>query len=661
VNRLGALLAIGAATVLLGTALAPASASAEEGEAEETSVVTTELHPGWNMVGWLGPETPVSELFTDMPAIREVRAWDSIDQRYNGASRDGPDELHTLTPGLGLWLYLGGDAPVTWQRPVAPGQVWLTLSTGSNLVAWPGESPPARETLGRLGASLVLAARWNAELQRFELHTPGTPDSINPLTTVRSGEAIWLLVADGEPWRVLGPEQPRFEFAAGITPEERESVFRRVGSVVAYFAEQFGVVSTDFTLSVGTVPGCALNRTVIWTGVTSVECVARSYFRTLVWQLSEGASLGPDWMTEGPHRYAEALYMESVREEGDERTGYDRARRFAIFGSLGSPRLDEPPGTAAGGEYGDLGFLATEWLVDRFGPEAFMDYYRRLPSSPDWEGAFEAAFGVSIDDFYTAFEAHRAEVAPQAPHVADPAVRPAIRFLGNIPEETRSAIQGELDSVTAFFTDYLGGEPIEYSIYVARDAAAARATHNRLSPPGIERQICSGGVHVLDCPRFSLSYRYHVAIQHRHRTLNTTDGNAPTWLTFSRDYLERRFLAVTGVWDSQGYDRALRPLARRVKQSSVPLPQLESGEGWRAAGLHEREALALVALDWLGKHSGDAALIDYYRLLPRGTPSHYWYEPNAGSWQAAFEQAFGLTVEEFYEAFAAYREALPAN
>ena len=39
--------------------------------------------------------------------------------------------------------------------------------------------------------------------------------------------------------------------------------------------------------------------------------------------------------------------------------------------------------------------------------------------------------------------------------------------------------------------------------------------------------------------------------------------------------------------------------------------------------------------------------MDFYRLLP-----------DAGSWQAAFEQAFGLTIEDFYDAFAPYRARL---
>ena len=59
-----------------------------------------------------------------------------------------------------------------------------------------------------------------------------------------------------------------------------------------------------------------------------------------------------------------------------------------------------------------LAFLAVEWLADRAGDAAIFDYYRLLPDSETWEEAFDAAFGIAIDDFYEAFEAYRARVAP---------------------------------------------------------------------------------------------------------------------------------------------------------------------------------------------------------------------------------------------------------
>ena len=62
--------------------------------------------------------------------------------------------------------------------------------------------------------------------------------------------------------------------------------------------------------------------------------------------------------------------------------------------------------------FGGLAFLAVEWLADHAGEHAILEYYRVLRSGKDWQPAFETAFGISVDDFYEAFEKHRAEVAP---------------------------------------------------------------------------------------------------------------------------------------------------------------------------------------------------------------------------------------------------------
>ena len=61
-------------------------------------------------------------------------------------------------------------------------------------------------------------------------------------------------------------------------------------------------------------------------------------------------------------------------------------------------------------------------------------------------------------------------------------------------------------------------------------------------------------------------------------------------------------------------------------------------------------ALAFLAVEWLANHAGDPAIFDYYRRLPDATSA-----------SEAFEDAFGLTIDEFYEQFEAYRETLTAE
>ena len=128
-----------------------------------------------------------------------------------------------------------------------------------------------------------------------------------------------------------------------------------------------------------------------------------------------------------------------------------------------------------------LGFIAADWLRERAGEPALLDYYRQLPSSGDWEGAFATAFGLSLDKFYDEFEAHRAEVAPPLPHLTDDVIRPLAAFSGDVPPETRATIQNEMDAVHDFLVERFGAEPTEYSVYVGSDWEAVAHHARRLS------------------------------------------------------------------------------------------------------------------------------------------------------------------------------------
>ena len=77
-----------------------------------------------------------------------------------------------------------------------------------------------------------------------------------------------------------------------------------------------------------------------------------------------------------------------------------------------------------------LSSIAGELLAERAGDAALFDYFRQLPSSTSWREAFEAAFGMSVENFEEEFESYRAEVAPPWPHrirgvVVDPSGNPS--------------------------------------------------------------------------------------------------------------------------------------------------------------------------------------------------------------------------------------------
>ena len=110
-----------------------------------------------------------------------------------------------------------------------------------------------------------------------------------------------------------------------------------------------------------------------------------------------------------------------------------------------------------------------------------------------------------------------------------------------------------------------------------------------------------------------------------------------------------------------------RELTRRLRalgcesdrQSPATLRQIADHEGWWEAGNETSWALSFLANDSLGRHAGAPAILRYARLLPRGEPGRAGYEPGASSWEAAFEQVFDITPDEFYRRFEAYRAILP--
>ena len=96
--------------VLAASAVLWAAASGTETALAAGDTVTTELRPGWNLAGWTGDEADIDVLFATIPRLVAAGAWDAHDQRYRLAYHNGETaygDLETLSPGLGLWLFLG--------------------------------------------------------------------------------------------------------------------------------------------------------------------------------------------------------------------------------------------------------------------------------------------------------------------------------------------------------------------------------------------------------------------------------------------------------------------------------------------------------------------------------------------------------------------------
>ena len=145
-------------------------------------------------------------------------------------------------------------------------------------------------------------------------------------------------------------------------------------------------------------------------GHALMEGMAHEYVHALHLELSKGRS-GTRWLIEGIAQYFTAVYMaahnEAYTAASSLRATRDLARHTTV--TLQSTENDI---TASDGVRYALSTVATEYLEFLAGEKALWNFYLQFARSESWEEAFEEAFGFSLDDFYLAFEAHRALTSP---------------------------------------------------------------------------------------------------------------------------------------------------------------------------------------------------------------------------------------------------------
>ena len=303
-----ALLAGFVVLAVVGMGLSPdrANAAPTSGEpAEET--ITSTLYPGWNMVGWVAPDSPVSELFDAIRTLQQVSAWDANHGRYRHAGRYGDGELPTVERGMGLWLRLRGDATVQWTRAVSDEALVLPPYAGQNLVAWAGEDTTRLDSaLGRLGSDVDRSSQWNARSQRFEHYAPGTLDGADTLSRLHRGDAIWVETPRARGWWQVGVSTPPISFHGDLPQELRDDLLDRYRALDGFFAERFAVLGSGVQIYV-------CSRCV---EQFSLDQLARLYFRGLVpvntdpWHPSL-----PEWLDAGSELYVLAQARHALGSE----------------------------------------------------------------------------------------------------------------------------------------------------------------------------------------------------------------------------------------------------------------------------------------------------------------------------------------------------------
>ena len=686
-TRLGPALLAALAALLLAGALAPAQARAESPPTawSQAGSITTVLHPGWNMVGWVGPATPTSELFKLLPQLRRVSAWDAGAGSYQRAFRGRYAQLPSLTPGMGLWLHVTGEAPVPWTRPAISDGSVLRLQRGLNLVGVIADG-----AVGRPGEEVGGAWRWDPVLQQYEPYRFGDE-------SLRQGDALWIEASAPVNWWQPGNAEPPFVFLGDVPTEDKQAILGEYRNVRRFFAEHFAVATRGRTRYIGAdveairpiyvwhFGGEPADGLCGWThqglDITLLRCLGPpedtfdyDYLSQLLIEIpGKGVQWrgertldprGPGWLVEGMREYALTSYREAagepaIRQRSNMETG---ARRTSL--PLSYFEVTESRDGATKFSAGTLGFFAVEWLAERAGNPAVFDYLRLMRTSEDWRETFETAFGISVDEFYAAFAAVRAEAFPPLPYLTGEAIRPVIVFLGDVPVDTRSAMRTESNGVYTMLTERFGAGPFEYTFFVSANKEWFR--HIALPLGGgfwlsVGESSCSWGSSLdslllltLRCfeafPEILHQYLLRAALTQLapFPSLPPVEEDhsrhGPMWLQIGTElYTRHAYLEAAG----EGVrSRFQTDFAFAVAPALQPLSSMETISATNAAR-GQVEALGYLAVEWLANHAGEPAVFEYYRVLPSSTSA-----------EAAFESAFGLTLENFYEQFEAYRATL---
>ena len=457
-RRIALPLGIAVAVAALLLMASPASAQ-EPAEAESGA----RLHPGINLIGWVGEPTLVSQLFREIPQLEAIWAWDAELDDWIVAARNAPEWLGGLgrvSAGMGLRMQLGGDAPVIWERSTEPTRGLVKLRTGWNLVAWSGADSAAIDDVAKgIGWSLRSIRRWDAATQQWATWTSpersaqviaDTGGEEPESSSVRRGEALWVQVSRSVNWLQPTDILPRLVFPGGASQRLQARVREDLQAVLSYYRDQYGIqADPDFTIYVPKHVGALLqayrddgeevddayeastralwNRVGGWAGKRIVVkqsswtedrstyeitggryLLTHEYFHVLQNQLSD--SWPTQWLVEGTADWGK----DEHRVMDDQQTWEEHRQGYQSKITNSTPTLRSTESDNARWQY-TLGWLATDLLTADVGPDSWIAFWRHLASteigprgrwrsSPDWRTAFQEVFGMPVADFYVRFD-----------------------------------------------------------------------------------------------------------------------------------------------------------------------------------------------------------------------------------------------------------------
>ena len=233
--------------------------------------------------------------------------------------------------------------------------------------------------------------------------------------------------------RASAPSRPAggFNFLGEVSTERQQEIRNRYLAIQTHFEEQYAVAPLPAPINIAAtledlrslfeaegreLPSHApcywgVAGYVLVEGCEDPLPLERLYMSVHLLSRAGGSSVvvedghlraGPVWLYHGMENYGEAEYRDAADEESisDVRT---RLRRGANRQTNLSDIETRSTFYAARGH--DIAWLAINWLVQQAGADSYVDYLLKRPEYATWQETFEAAFGLTVADFYERFDA----------------------------------------------------------------------------------------------------------------------------------------------------------------------------------------------------------------------------------------------------------------
>ena len=420
---------------------------------------------------------------------------------------------------------------------------------------------------------------------------------------------------------------------------------------------------------------------------------------TGIWQYSPRDAVppeGPVWLLSGASSFLTHQVLRAPGLESCDPTRGSYALRIARSGGAPLSELETRAGSASVQSSGAYGFLALEVLAEQSGPESIIGYFASLQPGVAWQEEFRTNFGMTVEEFYQLFEELRAAGFPDwdcssarqpstptgLPLVAMPGVPHYLRwYIGpNVPQvyveemkkgarlvheyatswglrefqrQIRIYFVGDLDTLTVIFSELVGGAagplPEPWKTSMAHASSIGVGDDSWIIMNAFHPQYASTD------PKYRTKIAAHELFHGYQNTLSsfapgTTEDsvpyNGPRWLAEgTAEFFSYKALDAEGTLTYEEERMASgRGFVARARGVEPPLSQMETQEGISRVG--NAYPYSLLAAELLASHAGEAALLRFYMLQHPGT-----------TWQQAFQMAFGMTVDDFYQLFEEQRAA----